>query len=50
MNAQPSNDKFYITKKDAHYAQDIDFVGAKTSDEFTELVNREMAKFLGNRR
>lgn len=46
MKSIPSKDKLYKTKIDSNYSQDIDFVGAKTSDEFDSIVEREVQKIL----
>lgn len=42
----PSEDKWYRTKKDANYSEDIAFVGAKTSDMFDNLVKDEIERLL----
>lgn len=42
----PSDEKLYKTKKDAHYSQDIDFVGAKFEDEFTSFINSQVDRLL----
>ena len=46
MKTVPSESKLYKTKADANYSQDIDFVGAKTTDEFDSIVGREVQKIL----
>lgn len=46
MKTVPSNNKLYKTKADANYSQDIDFVGARTTDEFDSIVGREAQKIL----
>ncbi|MCM1223544.1 MAG: dCTP deaminase [Lachnospiraceae bacterium] len=46
MKTVPSDNKLYKTKPDANYSQDIDFVGARTTDEFDSVVGREMQKIL----
>lgn len=50
MKAIPSNSKLYKTKIDANYSQDIDFVGAKTTDEFDNVIAREVQKILGGKK
>lgn len=46
MKTVPSDNKLYKTKADANYSQDIDFVGARTTDEFDSIVGRETQKIL----
>ena len=46
MIASPSSNKLYKTKNDAHYSNDIEFIGAKTADEFQAVVDREINKLL----
>lgn len=46
MSGIPSRDKLYQTKTDSHYAQDIAFVGADFSDEFSSFINDEVEKLL----
>lgn len=46
MKTVPSDNKLYKTKADANYSQDIDFVGARTTDEFDSIVGREAQKIL----
>lgn len=50
MKGVPSEKKLYKTKPDANYSQDIDFVGAKTTDEFASVVEREVKKILGGKK
>lgn len=46
MSGSPSKDKLYKTKAGSHYAEDIEFVGADFSDEFSSLINKEVEKLL----
>lgn len=46
LSAEPSQEKWYSTKKDANYANDIEFVGAKTGDMFEDLVNDAIDRLL----
>ena len=46
MKTVPSDNKLYKTKAGANYSQDIDFVGARTTDEFDSIVGREVQKIL----
>lgn len=42
----PSDEKLYRTKKDASYAQDIEFVGAKFTNEFSDFINKQVDQLL----
>jgi len=43
----PSKDKLYKSKRDSHYSNDIDFVGATFSDEYAALIDDEVRRLLG---
>lgn len=42
----PSQEKLYKTKKDAHYSEDIDFVGAKFENEFADFIKKQVDQLL----
>lgn len=46
MKGFPSDEKLYKTKADAHYSQDIEFVGAKFEDEFADFINEQVDHLL----
>jgi len=48
MTDAPSKEKWYLTKNDAHYQNDIEFIGAKTDDEFEEFLDDEIDKLLNS--
>lgn len=42
----PSDEKLYRIKKDANYAEDIEFVGAKFGNEFADFINKQVDQLL----
>lgn len=46
MSDVPSSDKLYEKKKGSHYAHDIEFIGAKFTNELSDYIDGEIDRWL----